>query len=593
MDAAGFFGQFVEPLLVLDQSWKISYANPAAQQLFQKCGDHLLGSTLWSHWPENLQNVIEHEHRREFNESRHVHVAYPCKEQSIQWLELRIYQCEFGIVAHYRDITGPRRMVELEHRLSAIVQSADDAIISKDLNGTITSWNRAAEKLFGYTADEIIGKPIATLAAPDVKDEMPKILNRIRQGEMVDRYETKRMTKDGRILTVSLTVSPLRDASGDIVGASKVARDVTDQKKALDIQERLAAIVQSSDDAIISKDLNGIITSWNPGAEKLFGYTAEEIVGKPITTLSAPDVVDEIPNILDRLRQGQMVDHYQTKRMTKDGRILTVSLTVSPLRDAAGNVIGASKVARDITDRERQNRALREANEALTRANEDLQQFAYSASHDLQEPLRMVCIYSELLKKRFAGKLGAEGEDYLSFTVEGALRMEQLLKDLRAYTRATTAEQEPAADISAERVLEKSLASFRSLIDESGAVIDHEPLPIVRIHEFQLLQVFQNLIGNALRYRSDEVPHLVIKADRRGKEWLFSFRDNGIGIDPQYKEEIFGIFKRLHTNSDYPGTGMGLAICQRIIQRSGGRIWVGSELGKGSTFFFTLPAHDQ
>jgi PAS domain S-box-containing protein len=387
-------------------------------------------------------------------------------------------------------------------------------------------------------------------------------------------------------------VSPIRDAAGKIVGASKVARDITEQKRLLELQERLAAIVESSDDAIISKDLNGIITSWNRGAEKIFGYKAEEIVGKHVSTLAAPEVVDEIPNILDRLRRGELVDHYETKRKTKDGRILTVSLTVSPIRDAAGKIVGASKVARDITERQRQEQALREANAALTRSNEDLQQFAYSASHDLQEPLRMVSTYSEMLKRKFGGTLGETGEKYLSFTIEGALRMEQLLKDLRAYTEASTAEREPNEGADANESLNRALKSLEVLAQENGALITRTALPKVGIHEFQLEQVFQNLIGNAIRYRSSESPRINVTAERQGNEWLFSVQDNGIGIDPRYKEQVFGIFKRLHSASEYSGTGMGLAICQRIIERTGGRIWVESELGKGSTFFFTLPSHE-
>jgi PAS domain S-box-containing protein len=265
-------------------------------------------------------------------------------------------------------------------RLAAIVESSDDAIISKDLDGIIRSWNKGAERIFGYTAEEIIGKPVATLAVPERVEEIPNIIQRIRRGERVDHYETKRRTKDGRVLDISLTVSPIRNSAGEIVGASKVARDVTDQKRRFELQERLAAIVESSDDAIISKDLNGIIRSWNKGAERIFGYRAEEIIGKPVATLAVPERVEEIPNILERIRRGEHIDHYLTKRRTKDGRVLTISLTVSPIKDDAGNIIGASKVARDVTERERAEEMLRAANAALQRANADLEQFAYAAN---------------------------------------------------------------------------------------------------------------------------------------------------------------------------------------------------------------------
>jgi light-regulated signal transduction histidine kinase (bacteriophytochrome) len=264
-------------------------------------------------------------------------------------------------------------------------------------------------------------------------------------------------------------------------------------------------------------------------------------------------------------------------------------LTVSPVRDASGSIIGASKVARDITERYEQEAALRQANAALTQANGDLQQFAYSASHDLQEPLRMVSTYSEMLRKKFGGKLGDSGDKYIGYTIQGALRMEQLLADLRTYTQASIEGEKPQSDLDAAVVLEKSLENLDAAIKESGASITHTDLPHVRLHEFQLEQVFQNLIGNSIRYRGRNPVQIHVAAELRDTEWLFSVKDNGIGIAPQYKEKIFGIFKRLHTAAEYPGTGMGLAICQRIIERAGGRIWVESEQDHGSTFFFTVP----
>jgi PAS domain S-box-containing protein len=366
-------------------------------------------------------------------------------------------------------------------------------------------------------------------------------------------------------------------------------RDVTDLKRTVELQQRLAAIVESSDDAIVGKNLNGIIQSWNGGAQRLFGYTADETVGKPISMLTAPECVDEIPLILQRISRGERVDHYETKRKTKDGRIINVSLTISPIRDASGEIIGASKIARDITDRKRHEQALRELNDALRRSNADLEQFVYSASHDLQEPLRTVATYSELLRRKFGGQLGEAGEKYIGYTVEGALRMDKLLKDLRVYTHVSTLAKQPTEDVNANDSLEHALANLQRLINDNGATVKYTSLPLVRMHGFQLEQLFQNLIGNAIRYRSDEPPRVDIAAERHCDEWLFSVRDNGIGIEPQYKEQIFGIFQRLHNAAEYPGTGMGLAICERIVQRLGGRIWVESELGQGSTFFFTVP----
>jgi PAS domain S-box-containing protein len=356
------------------------------------------------------------------------------------------------------------------------------------------------------------------------------------------------------------------------------------------LHEHLAAIVESSDDAIVSKDLQGIIRSWNCGAERIFGYTAEEAVGRPISILAAPGRSDEFPDILQRIFRGERIDHYETTRRRKDGRILSVSLTVSPIRDASGVIVGASKIARDITEQIQIRQALREANESLTRANADLEQFAYSASHDLQEPLRMISTYGEMLHRKFSGQLGPSGDQYIGYIVTGAIRMEQLLKDLRKFTQASLAPNAPASDVDAGAALQRALTNLKAAIEESGASITYEPLPWVRMHEFQIQQVFQNLIGNAIRYRSHEPPQIHVAAERSGDQWRISVQDNGIGIDPQYREQIFGMFKRLHSYADFPGTGMGLAICQRVVERVGGCIWVESQLGRGSTFLFTLPS---
>jgi PAS domain S-box-containing protein len=356
------------------------------------------------------------------------------------------------------------------------------------------------------------------------------------------------------------------------------------------LQAHLSAIVESSDDAIISKDLNGIILSWNRGAERIFGYTAEEAVGQPISMLAVPDRKDEYLSILDRISRGQRIDHFATKRRTKDGRILSISLTVSPIRDASGAIVAASKIARDITDQVQHQRALEEANRLLTRANADLEQFAYSASHDLQEPLRMISTYSEMLARKFPRQLDDSADQYIDYILMGVTRMDQLLKDLRTFTQASIAGKDAVRDVSAAEALERALKDLKVIIEESGAIITHERLPRVRVHEFHMEQLFQNLIGNAIRYRSLEAPKIHIAAQPSGDQWKFSVRDNGIGIDPEYREQIFGMFKRLHSYTEYPGTGMGLAICQRIVDRAGGHIWVESEPGRGSTFLFTLPA---
>ena len=473
-----------------------------------------------------------------------------------------------------------------EKELADFIENAAVALHWVGEDGTILWANRAEMTLLGYTPAEYIGHNIAEyhVDAAVIED----ILCRLKTNQKLEGCQARLRCKDGSIRYVSINSSVYRE-EGRFVHTRCVTLDITEQKKSIEVFERLAAIVESSDDAILSKDLNGIIRSWNRGAQRIFGYTPQETVGRHISMLAPPEHADEIPDILTRIARGERVDHYETKRKTKNGKILTISLTVSPIRDATGTIVGASKVARDVTQRVQQEQALQEANAALQRANSDLQHFAYSASHDLQEPLRMVAVYSELLQKRFGGKLGETGDEYIGHTVRGALRMEALLADLRTYAQVSATEYEPKEDLEASDVLKKALANLEGSINETGAQITSTNLPRIRIYEFQLEQLFQNLIGNAIRYRGGSPPRIHVAAVRQDREWVFSVQDNGIGIDPQYKEQVFGIFKRLHSSAQYPGTGMGLAICQRIIERLGGRIWVESELGRGSTFFFTVP----
>jgi hypothetical protein len=456
--------------------------------------------------------------------------------------------------------------------------------VSED--GTILWANNAELELLGYSADEYIGHNIAEFHAdpPVIED----ILTRLRNDEKLTEYEARIRCKDGSIRWVATSSSVYRK-NGKFVHTRCVTVDITARKNAGNLQQRLSAIVESSDDAIIAKDLNGIILSWNRGAERIFGYTADEVIGRHIAILAAPDRVDEIPDILSHLRRGERVDHYKTKRKTKDGRILTISLTVSPLFDAKGGIVGASKVARDITLSESHAEALRAANVALTTANADLEQFVYSASHDLQEPLRMVATYSELVMRTFRDQLGPDGAEYLDYVLQGALRMEQLLKALRAYTLVSTTQKDPVNLVDSGAVLDRALANLRPAILESGAILTRTPLPKVKLHDFRLEQLFQNLISNALRYRTGARPEIKVSAEPDHNGWRFAIQDNGIGVDPRYKEQIFDLFKRLHSVAEYPGTGMGLAICKRIVERAGGRIWVESELGRGATFYFTLP----
>jgi PAS domain S-box-containing protein len=309
--------------------------------------------------------------------------------------------------------------------LSAIIDSADDAIITKTLEGIITSWNKGAEHIFGYTAQEAIGQPVMMLIPEGHRNEEPHILARLRKGQRIEHYETVRMRKDGTLVDISLTVSPIRKPDGTIIGASKIARDISERKRAEAQQLQMAAIVENSDDAIISKDLNGVILSWNPAAERLYGYTAQEVVGQPVTMLIPDGRPDEEPHILEQIRRGQPVDHYETVRVRKDGEIIEVSLTVSPLKDADGRIIGASKIARDITPRKRTEEQLREQAEIIKTVNRLGQ--TLGGELDLHKLVQAVTdAATELTGAHFGSffynVLDGQGGHYMLYTLSGVPR---------------------------------------------------------------------------------------------------------------------------------------------------------------------------
>lgn len=383
--------------------------------------------------------------------------------------------------------------------------------------------------------------------------------------------------------------------AGHTATALQNAHLFEESRRAQEAYRHLAAIVETSNDAIIGKDLEGHITSWNAAAERLYGFTAEEAIGRSIGIIVPDERRAEVQQILDAAKRGKPVAPFETVRVTKNGYPIHVALTVSPLINHKGETTGVSVFARDITARKRAEEALQERTRELERSNQELEQFAYVASHDLQEPLRMVTSYMQLLARRYQGQLDDDADEFIAFAVDGANRMKDLINDLLAYSRIGT-RGKALQPVDCQAALTQVLQDLQLAIQESGATISHDTLPTVMADKSQLTHVFRNLISNAIKFRSQRRPEIRVGVAHRGNGWLFSVRDNGVGIDPEYRERIFVLFQRLHSKEDVPGTGIGLAICKKIVERHGGQIWVESEPGRGSTFYFTLPgtgAHGQ
>ncbi len=389
-----------------------------------------------------------------------------------------------------------------------------------------------------------------------------------------------------------LSAESLRLAVANSIEKAALRRMLDAQRHEL---EHLHAAVQQTSESILITDANleppgPRITFVNPAFTTMTGYAAEEVLGKTPRLLQEPKTDRAVLDRLARdLTEGR-VFHGETVNYRKDGSEFVSEWRVAPLRDAEGRVTHFVATQHDITGRKQAEAQREQLLAELQRANEEFQQFSYVVAHDLNEPLRTISNFLTMLAQRYEGALDAEAHEYITFATDGAQRLQQMIRDLLAYTRVGRTPEFEAVDC--EALLARVVESVQLQITECGAVITHDPLPIVRRDRTRLIQVFQNLIGNALKFHGTAPPRIHVSAIQEGSHWRFAVRDNGIGIDPSQTERIFQVFQRLHTRSEYPGTGIGLTICKKIVEQHGGRIWVESQPGQGSIFYFTVSAED-
>jgi two-component system sensor histidine kinase VicK len=472
-------------------------------------------------------------------------------------------------------------------RLAALVESSDDAITSEDLSGIIETWNPAAERLFGYTAAEIIGQPARMVVPHDRQDEDAWVVARVHDGEAITHFETTRLTKSGATVDVSMTVSPLRNASGDVVAVSRIVSDISARRQLERAAFRLAAIVDSSEDAIISKALDGTLLTWNAAAERMFGYTAEEAIGRSIMMIIPPERRAEEEEVLRRVRTGVGVNHLETVRRRKDGSLLDISLTVSPVRNRAGQIIGASKIVRDISEQKRLTRELEEASRAKD-------EFLATLSHELRTPLNAIMGYARMLAanavpsqrhsdvvqiiERNAHSLARLVSDVLDLSsiVGGKSRLHQRPSDLAAVALAAVEVVRPAAEA-------KGLT----------LVLHHLDSPVLLVADpDRLQQVFWNLLSNAVKFTPNG-GRIEMTVTQRSGEVEVTISDTGIGIQPELMPHLFQRFRQGDSKPtrEYGGLGLGLALVRHYVELHGGTVTVASGgAGQGSTFRVTLPS---
>jgi PAS domain S-box-containing protein len=486
------------------------------------------------------------------------------------------------------------RLRESEQMYRLLLDGVQDyAIFMMDPQGTILSWSIPAERIKGYSAEEIIGQNFSRFFPLDpTAGNRPAEVLRLAAESGRHEEEGLRVRRDGSQFLADVTITALRDHLGHLRGYVEVSHDLSESKEAA---AQYRGLLEAAPDAMVVVNAAGTIVLLNVQAEKRFGYHRDELLGQPVTNIIPKGfaerlVADGLRSAADALAQ-QIGTGIELSGLRKDGSFFPLELMLSPLESPSGVLVTAA--IRDITARKRAEEHLFKTLEELKRSNDELERFAYLASHDLQEPLRMVASFTELLAKRYKGRLDADADEYIAFAVDGSNRMQKLIQDLLLYSRAGGGDH-ALEDVSSEMALSNALHNLEGAITESGAVVTHDELPVIKTDAFQLTQVFQNLIGNAVKYRSASVPQIRLGVTKDAAAgWIFSVRDNGIGIDPKYFEKIFVLFQRLHGRDDYSGTGIGLAICKKILQRLGGRMWLESQPGLGSTFYFSLPAGDR
>jgi PAS domain S-box-containing protein len=494
------------------------------------------------------------------------------------------------------------RASELRYR--RLFETARDGIMILDAgNGRIRDVNPFLAELLGVSHSEMMGKTVEELSPFKDIESNQVMLDRLRKSGYV-RYEHLVLETSGsRTIGVEFVGNAYRAEDRDMVHCH--VRDITERKRVEGIRDRLAAIVESSDDAIISKTLDGRITAWNRGAEKVFGYSAAEIVGKLILVLLPPERIDEESDILARIRRGESVEHFETVRIRKDGTRIDVSVTISPIRDSNGAIVGASKVARDITQRKADELEIRTLNEDLEEkiakrteqqeaTNHELEAFCYSVSHDLCTPLRHIGGFVRILVNDFGPAMAGEARDYLQNIQDAVRRMELLVDALLKMA------------VLRRQSLKLRHSELNPIVDDVVSMLQPEcygrdvewriaKLPALDCDPILMGQVFQNLLGNALKYSRGR-PKAVIEVGtirQPGEPAIIFVRDNGAGFNLQYAEKLFGVFQRFHKESEFEGTGIGLATVHRIIEKHGGTIWAESKPDYGATFSFALQMTEQ
>jgi PAS domain S-box-containing protein len=514
----------------------------------------------------------------------------------------------------------------------SLIEASLDPLVTISPEGKITDVNEATTRITGYSRDDLIGTDFSGYFTEPARAKAG--YEQVFRAGSVRDYDLELRHRDGHVTPVLYNATVYRDEGGQIAGVFAAARDVTERKRAEETIQRVNAynrsLIEASLDPLVTINPDGTISDVNAATVRVTGYSREDLIGTYFSNYFTEPARAKAG--YKRVFRDGTVRDYELQIRHRNGHVTPVLYNAAVFRDGNGNVAGVFAAARDITEQKRAEEALMRAynelddrvkertaellvanqhleqeitrhkatadelgrkSEELARSNLELQQFAYVASHDLQEPLRAISGFTELLEKRYKGHIDEKADKYIHFIVDGTRQMDQIIHDLLAYSRVQTRAQEFGLT-DTNKALDQALSNLHSSIQARGAVITQDPLPQIHADSTQITLVFQNLIGNALKFQKPgTTPRIHISAGRENDVWRFSVTDNGIGIEPRFADRIFMIFQRLHAKGEYEGTGIGLAICKRVVERHGGAIAVESEPGAGSTFSFTIPSKNE
>jgi len=490
-----------------------------------------------------------------------------------------------------RDTTQRDEKEDLLRKLSSVVKQTADTVMITDTAGTVEYVNPAFIALTGYSNEEVIGQSAKILKSGKHSRLFYKTLwttilsGRPFRATMINRK------KNGELFHTEKTITPLADPSGEISCFVSTDKDVTDriqaEQHARALQRRFTELFNFAPDAMAYCALDGTFIEVNDALARFTGYAKEELVNrKKYQDISVGDEGDLGNTRLQHLLLTGEPCSYEIDYTKKDGGKVPAWVTAFPVKNEEGKTVGVGMIGKEVTQLKQQQAQLERAMAELTRSNSDLEAFASVASHDLQEPLRTLCTYLQLIERGNRAILEPESLEYLEYAVAGALRMHALTEDLLTYARLGT-NRSPSAAFPSQDAVQEALCALTQAQASSGAQVEWAELPSINADRGQIVQLFQNLLSNAIKYRREIPPRICISARREQAGWTFQVADNGIGIENAAR--IFEMFTRLHARSEFPGTGIGLAICKKIVERRGGKIWVESELGQGSHFYFTVP----